>query len=110
MVKTIEIPGNSISYKLRVINGILGLSNQELEVLSTMITHYPQGVGRLEKKDVLEKTSLTSTAAMNNLLSQLKGKGAIRKDGAKWMYTPILSNISIMNSLILKFNAETGDN
>ena len=109
MVKTIEIPSNEVSNKLQAINGLLGLSNQELEVLTVMIEGYPEGFGRIEKKEILAKTNVTSPAALNNLLAQLKRKGIIRKNGLKWAYSGLVSNLSIMNSLILKFNAETGN-
>jgi hypothetical protein len=97
-MKPIQINTDTTFKYLQVFNGILELTQKELEVLAALID-----TGELNdlcdidtKKIVAKKLNLQDFNTLNNYIKRLKDKNALIKKGSKYILAPFLTPKSQM--------------
>lgn len=96
---------------LTAISFTLGLSELEIDILSTLLKHNLYVVDT-KAKEVLIKTLNKSKFQINNYITRLRKKKLViqASDDKKWYLNPNLKPIIESENITFKFNISDGDN
>lgn len=96
---------------LTAISFTLGLSELEIDILSTLLKHNLYVVDT-KAKEVLIKTLNKSKFQINNYITRLRKKKLViqASDDKKWYLNPNLKPITESENITFKFNISDGDN
>ncbi len=112
MNRVVRIPTSDRSLVrdyVRAINGILKLTDREVEVVAAFIRYDQENAATPSaRKYVAEELEMKSVAVLNNFVKALKDKGvivAVPNERNKYTYHPIIRNIN--NDVCIQIQFET---
>lgn len=107
-VKSIQIPVSKdavIRSQIEVLNGILNLTNQEIEVLSALIESDPHHPASKEARlYTLNKLGIKNAPTLNNVIRSLKLKGVLIENVKGYSFHPILPVLEDIQTFIIKLD------
>jgi hypothetical protein len=107
-MKTLQVQVNEDTYiksYLEVLNGIMKLSDKELEVLEVFLRVNPKEPCSHEFKEaVVRMTGMKNIAVLNNYIKKFKDKGILTyKEPGLYYYNEILDPKNFRDGLCFKF-------
>ena len=106
-MKTLQIQVDETTYIgsfLEVLNGLLKLSEKELEVLKAFLQTNPKEPCSHEfKLEVIRKCDMKNVAVLNNYIKKFKDKGVLTYENGLYFYNPILNPENFRDGLAFKF-------
>jgi len=110
MNRVVRIPTNNrnlVRDYVRAVNGILKLTDREVEVVAAFIRYDQENAATPSaRKYVAEELEMKSVAVLNNFVKALKDKGvivAVPNERNRYTYHPIIKNIHKDVSIQIQF-------
>lgn len=90
---------------LQALNGLLKLTDKELEVLAVFLTVNPKDPnGPAFKTEVIQKCGMKNIAVLNNYVKRFKDKSIlIPNEAGVYVYNPILDPKNFTDGIKIKF-------
>jgi hypothetical protein len=90
-MKLVRRSQNILQDKLNFINGLMGLTRQELRCLEIMLTDYPDDpAGTQTRKLLAHQLKMSNPESINNVVRKLRIQGALLLQGRNYVINPIL--------------------
>lgn len=100
----IKKSSNLLKQKLSILNGIIGLSQKELEILEVMVREFPEApASTIARKYIAIEVGLQNPNSINNYIRKLRIQGAILKQGTTYVLNPIITSTIENDELIITF-------
>jgi predicted transcriptional regulator len=114
-VKEIRISATKdklLETKLKIVNGILGLTPKELEVLEVLVALNPTIPAKTEDRvKAVKMLKLNSVQSLNNLIISLRRKNVIlrNRENTHYIYHPIIPTNKSTDTFFIHVNLKDGD-
>jgi len=109
-MKVLTIPVEKKEYVktyLRVLNGILKLTDKELEILTIFLqVNHKDPCTSEFKADVIARANLKNVAVLNNYIKKFKDMGLLIYKAGIYSYNPVLNPEQYIEGVYIKFSYE----
>ena len=98
-------PENKLKFQLKALNGLMGLTKKELEVVWHFITLNPTyPCGSTERKVIYQKMKLKNVQALNNIIRSVTKKKVFIWTGNGYQYAKFLLELQNVTRINISFN------